>query len=711
MTLSFAKPVEHPKAEGYNIRIGNDWFRTIANNEVPIQIGSRDSLAQRQDQGGSIYQNVLDLGYAWGRTDLSGGEGLDWSPREIALEQNQTALDEIRYWDSEGINNSRPDVEGDQYTLRLARTFGDSVITVTDPVDIGISRTRIYIADGQTVVSYTDWDGTAQQAYTGLPVADIVSMAVAPNDTVMVTVAADGSPDSGDIFVKPSGTTVFEIAYDASVQMKPLAKGIWYLQGRFIGSGFTSPDSSFLFEMVWNGTDWTDTVLQLDTADAEFFSVVESGPAIVAACGDGTVRSYTPDSSGATPTMNLIPRSRTTMPHGETPILLGSNANILLIMTTADLSTVDRQEVRVYRAEVLDARFDFVVGQLQLIREHLALEHDGDVNRSMTNTRDEIFYLVREKVTSSEHDFEIFLEALWRYDLVTGGLTRIIYEQIVPNSTVEEPVLDPLQSEQTNLNTLVVFDQIIGTIDFTGDRIRISDPNLHQAFGYMVFPNITFGLNTPITWIATVVEAHDLVSSGGQVELWYSTNPTAILDWNDPSWVLAQRLSPQGASNVEIPFQGLNSRTLALQLRMFATEGATTTPKVTRIALRGIPAHRDLIMMVPLNISDIVSAPGRAPIRIPGHGNALHERVLALVGENVEAIILDPLVRFQGVVNNISEPVTFVSNRGSVTKHVLVEFRGSRLPGTATQAPTGDDGMGLGTMGIATIGIGQTEGT
>jgi len=114
---------------------------------------------------------------------------------------------------------------------------------------------------------------------------------------------------------------------------------------------------------------------------------------------------------------------------------------------------------------------------------------------------------------------------------------------------------------------------------------------------------------------------------------------------------------------------------------------------------------------VPLNVSDIVSAPARKPTRIPGLGNSLHEQALALVGQNVEAIVLDPFVRFQGIVNNVSEPVTFVSNRGSVTKHVMVEFRGNRLPGTATQAPTGDDGIGLGTMGIATMGIGQTETT
>jgi len=144
-------------------------------------------------------------------------------------------------------------------------------------------------------------------------------------------------------------------------------------------------------------------------------------------------------------------------------------------------------------------------------------------------------------------------------------------------------------------------------------------------------------------------------------------------------------------------------------LRIKASTAQAVSPKVTRIALRGIPAHRDLVMLVPFNVSDYVSVPGRKPIRVPGLGNSLHEQVLSLVGSSVEALVIDPPVGFRGVVNNVSEPVEFLSNRGSVTRYVIVEFRGQRL--TQTVFPTGDAGMGLGWMGIAIIGIGQSEDT
>ena len=799
--LAFEQKPQRPKAEGYNIKVGADWFRTIANRQVPIQIGSRDSLAPRQDQEGSIYQNVLDIGYAWGRTDLSGGEGLDWDPREIALDQNETGLDLIRFWDSAGLENERPDKQGEQYVLKLARTFEQSPIVVTDPADMTVSTDTIYIADGGTVTQYVAWDDATGVPTTGLPNAsfpddNIRAIAAAPNNTVMVTLIG------GDIYVKPSLSTIFELAYDHTAPAKPLAQGIWYLQGRFMASTFDAPDSSEVIEMVWNATNgnWLDDPLIVDSADGEFWSIVESGPAIVSSCNDGTVRSYTPDSSGATPTMNLIPRSRTTMPEGETPVLLGSNAGVLLIMTTADHSAADREELRLYRAEVLDARFDFVVGQLQLKREWRSAQHEGLVTRNMTNTRDAIFFFVKEeaKVQVAED------ESLWRFDVVTAGLTRIavvspekietvgygfddglvstidagqwsrdnadpslvtelyIHEEDINNNLIVDwlavkigteitftsvfgdgvetytadstanlassvytiqvtpvsdtgtlfvdlEITDIEQESPVNLNGLAVFDQQVAGINFASPSISVSDNETHQVTGYMIFPNITFGLNTPITWIATLIEAHDLVGTGAQIELFYSDDPTAILDRNDSSWILAQRVSSQGATSVEIPFANLKSRSLALQLRINSSTSSSLSPKVTRIALRGIPAHRDLIMMVPFNISDYVSAPGRRPTKIPGLGYALHEQVLNLVGSSVEAVVIDPPMGFRGVVNNVSEPIEYLAERGSVTRYVMVEFRGQRL--VQTVPPTGDSGMGLGLMGLDIIGIGQSEDT
>jgi hypothetical protein len=225
----------------------------------------------------------------------------------------------------------------------------------------------------------------------------------------------------------------------------------------------------------------------------------------------------------------------------------------------------------------------------------------------------------------------------------------------------------------------------------------------------MIFPNVTFGVNTDITWLATVIEAQNLTDSGAQVELWRSSDPGAILDWQHRSWVLVQRLSSDGSSGIEIPLVNLKSRTLALQLRMSASANDTQSPSVTRVALRGIPAHRDFIMMVPFNVSDYVSAPNRAPIRYPGLGQSLQDEVMALVGESVEVVMIKPGIMFRGIVNNVSEPVMFVSNRGSVSRYVIVEFRGQRL--TTTAPSTGDAGIGLGLLGISIVGVGQTEGT
>jgi hypothetical protein len=361
----------------------------------------------------------------------------------------------------------------------------------------------------------------------------------------------------------------------------------------------------------------------------------------------------------------------------------------------------------VYQAEVLDSRFNFSVGQLRLRREWLAVEHEALVTRNMVTTRDEIFWFVKERIVDSVTDTELYREALWRFDIVTNGLSRSFVIDEVPNQT--NPDDPPVQSEQIDLNGLVMFDDIAGGIDFNNGRILLADPNGFQKFGYMIFPNVTFGVNTDITWLATIIEAQNLTNSGAQVELWRSSDPGAILDWQHPAWVLVQRLSSDGSSGLEIPLVNLKSRTLALQLRMSASENDTQSPSVTRIALRGIPAHRDFIMMVPFNVSDYVSAPNRAPVRYPGLGQSLQDEVMALVGQSVEALMIKPGVAFRGIVNNVSEPVEFVSNRGSVSRYVIVEFRGQRL--VAATPPTGDTGVGLGLLGISIVGIGQSEGT
>ena len=671
--IVYSRTPTFPKAQGYNIRVGNVWYRTVAGPDVEIQIGTRDSLAQRQDQAGSIYENVLDLGYAWARTDLSGGEGLDWSPRELALERDQAALDQIRYWDSNGVDVSRPEVNGERYTVRLSTIFEDWVGAVTDPRDIATSQDFIYVADGDLVRWYESWTNPSSiGSATPQTSQAVIAMAASPNDTLMVTTA------SGNVYAKLSSSGSFTLVYDATTKVE--AVGVWFVKGRFVVSCFDGTDEAQLIVIDWTGTTWATEVI-VDTAPAPFWSVVESGPAVVAACGDGTVRTYTPDNTTGG-TYNLEPRSRIDMPVGEIPTLLGSNAGTLLITTSADIESTDERYIRLYQAEVLDARFDYSVGQIQMRRQWLTYGEDASVRRNMANTRDEIFFFVKEDFDGG------FSETLWRFDLVTNGLTRMLSEGDVA------------------YESLAVFNDALGTVDGDNAILRVQNKDKYQSVGWLVFPNITFGLNTDISWIATVMEVANLATGGAQVELWRTVNETAINDWQHLSWVLVQRFSSPGLSGTEIPLVGIKSRTIALQVRIFPHSVGMETPEVTRVAIRGIPTHRDTVMVVPFNVSDYISAPGRKPNHIPGLGHTLHNEVLNLVGANVEVELLNPAIVFRGVVNNVSEPVEYQSERGSVTRYCLVEFRGQRV--SAALSATGDSGMGLGLLGVSLIGVGQS---
>lgn len=673
----YSAAVTHPKGQGFNIQVNDLWFRTVSSPEVPIQIGSRDSLAPRQDDTGSIYNNVLDIGYAWGRTDLSGGEGLDWDPRQLAIEQGQEALDQLRFWDSTHINVERP-ARGEKYALRLARTMESWGASFTSPADMATSEEYIFVADGDTVSWFTGWDVTVATASdTPVTSTDVVAIAASPDSTVMAVLA------DGDVWAMrnyPTQTT-FSKVYDSTSGGNEDANGVWYVNGRFIISCSDGVSSHQLRSLEWDGTDY-DPPVDIDTAaGGEFVSVVESGPAIVTACTDGTVRTYTPDTGTAG--LPMLPRSRTTMPKGEKPILLGANAGVLLILTTSDTETTNRQRVRCYQAEVLDARFDYTVGQLQLKREWYAYTHTPASTRSMATTRDEIFWFVRED------DDGTLREGLWRFDVVTSGLSRVL---AVANVDYQTPV---------------VFDARVGAIDATNDEVDVQSDDTYESFGWMVFPNVTFGLNTNIAWLTVTTEVQNLVLSGGTVELWASQDPDAISDYEDDSWQLVQRLQALAGEENVTQLAGLNSRTLALQLRIYATV-STQTPTVSRIGLRGIPSQRDIVMLVPFNVSDYVSVPGRVPMRMPRLGDAIHSTLLDMVGDAVNVTMLDPPMDFRGVLNNVSEPVVYQPPRGSVMTYVLVEFRGEQVAdeSTGTLTPT-QDGFAIASAGTATVGVEQ----
>lgn len=665
MTTTVSTNAKAPRAEGYEVRIGARYYRLAASPQDVAILASRDSLAERQDDQGSTAQNVLDIGYAWARTDYSGGEGFDWDPPEIPVTSALAAENPRRYWDSESIDVERPGA-GNKYELKLAKAFEEFNPTLTPVASISASKDFVFATDGDTIRWYDSFDDTLEEG-SSTPVggSNVVKVVAVSDDRVVALIA------NGDLYKRDAGAASFVELYNSVSDGHGNILDVWYAKGRWLAQD----DEGHLIEVPYNDTA---PVVVESISDAIVLSLVESGPAVVAAVSDGTLRTYNTVLNSGVP--ELAAAGRIDVPAGEVPYLLGSNAGRLLFLTYVN-DTIGTRTVRLYQGEVLDARFEFVVGGIQLRREWFATTEVVNIASNIYNTRDTMLLTLDEAEGP----------AVWRYDLVTQGLSRLVR---------------PFNADETH--AIIEFQERIAVVSTTTDTIWVQSKTLYQQMGWIISPNITLGLNTDTAWIASVLEATSIVSGGAQVEMWYSTDPEAILDYQHSAWKLHHRISSAASSGIEVKFNAVKSRTIAIQLRIFSSVSQSVTPLVSRSAVRGIPAHRDRVFVLPINVSDYISVPGRRLNHVPNYGMLLQKELMGIVGDSVELELLRFDMVFNGIINNVQEPIVLFSDRGSPTTVMNIEFRGSTVIGVTT---TGDAGVGLGHIGVATIGLGQTGAT
>ena len=669
---------KRPKAEGYGALIGSRWFRLAAGPEFPVMVQTKDSLAERLDQVGSVHENVLDVGYAFSRNNLTGGEGLDWYPRVSQTGEPQPA-DEIRFWDSKNLSILHPDA-GQQYRMQLSRAQKVFYTPATPPVDLAVSGEYIYVAWGTQVGWFDDWGNNTPVGAFDFGVDVELVVAGSGNDVYVLTV-------DGHLWFKPWNETTFQEVYDltgSGKNTRPLAN-IWLVKGRILAERVNVASHQGVAELVSGtpvGTDtgggtaeWNLEFVLVDTAQGRFRRCIDAGTAVVGIVSDGSVRSYVPQTDTSGSDTSLTIRGRTNVATGEEPLSIGYGAGKLVILTVANQESSSSQVVRAYTAEILSEQFDFIVGNMQIRRVWNGTDEPPSKTKNMPATRDRISWMVEETAGG---------ETAWTYDVTTDGLHRII--EIGADSTA-----------------LILFDSIAGYIQ--GANVVQQDTDKFQPEGYLITPNINFGLNTDISWMSVVIEGQDLETAGKQIELWRSTDPEAIQDPDHPSWALTAQISNPSQSGIEVPMIGVKTKSLALQVKVYAVQGGTRSPSVTRFAVRGFPAHRDLVLTLPVNVSDIISAPGRMPYRLAGWGNETHNDLLSRIGDSLEVFVLDPPVWIAGVVDQISEPTEYISERGSVSVVCQVQVRGK----IKTQAGSGigtNAGLGIGRLGVSVLGIG-----
>jgi len=668
-----------PRGDGYGARVDDLWLRLAASPEAPLRIYSKDSLAERVDQRTNLYENVMDKGHVFARADLTGGAGLDWFPRRSAAETSDISRDSVRFWTSRNIDVSRTELDK-EYSIRLHRkleTWGDPGVEIATA--LGRTSAYFFLGTDQAIHWYSSTADDVPEGNTlvGSPVDELHNLgedmyALLESGVIMRKQFLDAGFTA---WATPAANTTY--------------RDMWTVKGRVVVQKIatTGGGTNELIEMTSDGTEGNI----IDTYGDNVFvrGVVDAGPVVLAAVSDGYVYSYTLDESD-----NLAVVAQTEMPLGESPFSIAYNQGVVFYLTADSALDGDAVILRGYIAEVLDSRMNFVVGNAQLTFEVISQVGVFSTDRfsDMVVTRDEIWW--------SMYEFDLHgapALSLFRLDIVTKGVNR------ANSMDWTNPETPPDPKDLITFETRKMF--------VMNGEVWAEAQEEYADHGWLITPLVNFGINTPINWIASTFDVGNLTTSGIQAELWRTGTPDAIFNQQDNSWQLIQRLSSSSNSGQEVPMVGVQSKQLALMVRLYpwgTSTVANESPEVRRFAIRAYPSHRDVVIEIPVNVSDHIEVPGRMPITSPRWGDDVHRALFGMIGKHVEALVLDPPIAMRGIVEQVLEPTTYVTERGSQGKLCVVTIRGSRITATGGGFATGDDGVGLGLVGVSTVGIGQS---
>ena len=130
------------------------------------------------------------------------------------------------------------------------------------------------------------------------------------------------------------------------------------------------------------------------------------------------------------------------------------------------------------------------------------------------------------------------------------------------------------------------------------------------------------------------------------------------------------------------------------------TSDSSQTPEMLSFAVRGFQLVNDLVVDMPINISDQVERPFRKALRVNGQGELIYQALRNKEGQNVQLEIFRPDTLLRGIIENVSSPVEEISPRGSVTTYCLVRFRGSKVISTSSSG----EGLAIGLLGVKRLG-------
>ena len=673
MPLPSATAITQPRAWGYDGRIDDLLVRLVPDGNQPLALVAPAPQAPRVSTETGPEEFVAESGLVFSRSDLSGGSGLDFAHRRGAAENDPT-----RFWDSQNLivsagNPGKPDYVTLDYgatviydpakwwsgspVVRMARmnalgllrstsrSTTDQVVIVGDPLG---TPTFTYETIGTAFPAVATWKNFAQDKqyiYVGM-------------DTIGVgtTYGLWRRPDTTG-----SGWTQLGTAR---------VSDCWWVKDRLIG---TNADAGTLFVLNTGTGAISSTLLTINPPDATlpwyeyarhqtFNSVQSVGPFIMACAWNGTIYAFT-DNAG---TLELT--SQTEISPGETPLYLGYHPSGTVLLSTYEFVGQQGNDtnINLYSGTVSST------GQLENLQLLKVFENDPpDYNYGgawispFTTYRDSIWFSAKAWGPALPG----LNASTYQYNVATAGLfTR---QQMATGSSIW-----PAE---------VVF---VDGLPISGYQSLLlhSAPSGETVSGHVIYPAVDFFTASEKEWIDITLEYDgcDIVSNYILVHL--SDTLDALLDPHHSSWNQIGSWANNGSSTATVRRRSgdsvlLDQASRYLLIKVTLVSGdpnmLTQIPRLLRMSLRASVRSREVVIDLPVNVSDRIEAPRREPFLSPGWGRALADTLVAMHGQTVEIELYEPPLVAQGIVEAVAFDVRQFGRLGAATETAVVRFRGT----------------------------------
>lgn len=562
---------------------------------------------------------------------------------DFAYKAENTALDRTRYWDSKGIDIAiAPPGELEAVSL-LVDTESLWTSTASNLYMAVLANGTLLYAETSSVYSIASPGGASPSRSSEDPHTGTQSVEglATLGDEAFAACGTDG------IGKRSSGGTWSNMASATN------CFGIWGVKSRLIADS-----GAGIIQTIDTSTGAPTTLITMDSGDG-VTDVVDAGSSILIATSNGTVYSLT-DEAG---TLTLQSQTRVTSVDVVTCMAFAAGVVIL--------GTTEGSIGRIWQAGIGTADNAYTITNLQMLREL------GYSPTAAVATRDRIYVAARDSSTET---------VLWRYQLATSSISR---DLVFDASTAGDPV-DVVRVGAKLYCTVAANDV------FREDTALISQ-------GWLITAMADFYSPSEKAWIGLKVQADNLTANS-DLELLVSNDPDGLLDKDHVSWLYIGRLSSTDQVSEELNMSNIYGRYAAVQLRLNSGDLATS-PRVTSVALRSYDDSDDLVVRLPVNVSDWIERRHRRPHRVNGWGRRIFNALLGMDGTDITLQLYRPDLTIQGVVSSVQFPVISNSDRGSTTTYSLVEVRGKWIPAGTAAAGSGSGTLGVGLAGVALAGV------